>query len=52
VVGVSRVAAVRIGAPRNVIVFRASDATKPFVTRNAELLDLLAPQSEEQMRAI
>jgi AraC-like DNA-binding protein len=39
-----------IGAPRNVIVFRASDATKPFVTRNAELLDLLAPQFEEQLR--
>jgi Arabinose-binding domain of AraC transcription regulator, N-term len=30
------------GAPRNAIIFRASDATAPFVTRNAELLDLLA----------
>src|ERR1700744_5370688 len=39
-----------VGAPRNVIVFRASDATSPFVTRNAELLDLLAPQFEEQLR--
>jgi AraC-like DNA-binding protein len=39
-----------VGAPRNVIVFRASDATKPFTTRNAELLDLLAPQFEEQLR--
>jgi AraC-like DNA-binding protein len=39
-----------VGAPRNVIVFRASHATKPFVTRNAELLDLLAPQFEEQLR--
>ena len=38
------------GAPRNAIIFRASDATKQFVTRNAELLDLLAPQFEEQMR--
>ncbi len=38
-----------VGAPRNVIVFRASDATKPFATRNAELLDLLAPQFEEQL---
>jgi AraC-like DNA-binding protein len=38
------------GAPRNVIVFRASDATKPFVTRNAELFDMLAPQFEEQLR--
>jgi len=39
-----------VGAPRNVIVFRASDATSPFVTRNTELLDLLAPQLEEQLR--
>jgi AraC-like DNA-binding protein len=39
-----------VGTPRNVIVFRASDATKPFVTRNAELLDLLAPQFEEQLQ--
>jgi AraC-type transcriptional regulator len=39
-----------IGAPRNVVVFRSSDATKPFVTRNAELLDLLAPQFDEQSR--
>ena len=38
------------GASRNVIIFRASDATAPFVTRNAELLDLLAPQFEEQLR--
>jgi len=38
------------GAPRNVVVFRASDATKPFVTRNAELLDVLAPQFEEQLQ--
>lgn len=39
-----------VGAPRNAIVFRASDATKPFVTRNAELLELLAPQFEEQLQ--
>lgn len=39
-----------VGAPQNVVVFRSSDATKPFVTRNAELLDLLAPQFEEQLR--
>ncbi|RXH55571.1 AraC family transcriptional regulator [Granulicella sibirica] len=38
------------GAARNVIVFRAADATAPFVTRNAELLDLLAPQFEEQLK--
>lgn len=38
------------GASRNTILFRASDATAPFVTRNVELLDWLAPQFEEQMR--
>jgi AraC-like DNA-binding protein len=38
------------GAARNAIIFHASDATAPFVTRNAELLDLLAPQFEEQLR--
>jgi AraC-like DNA-binding protein len=38
------------GVSRNAIIFRASDATAPFVTRNAELLDLLAPQFEEQLR--
>lgn len=38
------------GASCNQIVFLASDATAPFVTRNAELLDLLAPQFEEQLR--
>jgi len=38
------------GASRNAIIFHASDATAPFVTRNAELLDLLAPQFEEQLK--
>ena len=38
------------GAARNVIVFAASDAIVPFATRNNELLDLLAPQFEEQLR--
>ncbi len=38
------------GASRNTIIFRASDATAPFVTCNVELLDLLAPQFEEQLR--
>lgn len=38
------------GAPQNAIVFHASDALAPFVTRNTELLDLLAPQFEEQLR--
>jgi AraC-like DNA-binding protein len=38
------------GASHNAIFFCASDATAPFVTRNGELLDLLAPQFEEQLR--
>jgi AraC-like DNA-binding protein len=38
------------GAPRNAIVFRAADAQRPFVTRNAELLGMLAPQFEEELR--
>jgi len=38
------------GASRNAIVFRASDAQKPFVTRNAELLAMLAPQFEEELK--
>jgi AraC-like DNA-binding protein len=42
--------AVVCGAPRNVIVFRATDAQRPFVTRNAELLAVLAPQLDEELR--
>ena len=38
------------GAPRNTIVFRASDAQRPFVTRNAELLGMLAPHFEEDLK--
>ena len=38
------------GAPKNAIVFRPADAERPFVTRNAELLAMLAPQFEEELR--
>lgn len=38
------------GASRNAIVFRASDAQRRFVTRNAELLAMLAPQFEEELK--
>lgn len=41
---------VSCGRARNAIVFRAADAMAPFVTRNAELLDMLAPQFDEQMK--
>lgn len=37
------------GAPSNAIVFRAADAERPFTTRNAELLAMLAPQFEEEL---
>jgi AraC-like DNA-binding protein len=35
---------------RNAIVFRVSDAQRPFVTRNDELLAMLAPQFEEELK--
>jgi AraC-like DNA-binding protein len=38
------------GAPRNAVIFRATDAQRPFVTRNAELLAMLAPQFEEELK--
>jgi AraC-like DNA-binding protein len=38
------------GQSRNALVFRVSDATLPFVTRNAELLDMLAPQFEQDLK--
>ncbi len=40
------------GATRNALVFRTSDAELPFVTRNAELLAMLAPQFEEELRRL
>ena len=38
------------GTARNAIVFRVSDAERPFVTSNAELLALLAPQLDEELK--
>jgi AraC-like DNA-binding protein len=38
------------GATRNAIVFRASDAACPFVTQNAELLEMLAPQFDQELK--
>jgi AraC-like DNA-binding protein len=40
---------VACGQARNALVFRESDAALPFVTRNAELLDMLAPQLERDL---
>jgi AraC-like DNA-binding protein len=41
---------ISFGATRNAIVFRASDALLPFVTCNAELLAMLAPQLEDELK--
>jgi AraC-like DNA-binding protein len=38
------------GTSLNAIVFRAGDADRPFVTRNAELLSVLAPQFEKELK--
>jgi AraC-like DNA-binding protein len=38
------------GASRNSIIFRAADALRPFITRNAELLSLLAPQFDRELK--
>lgn len=38
------------GSAQNAIVFRTSDADLPFVTRNAELLEMLAPQFELDLK--
>ena len=37
------------GVSRNAIVFGASDARRAFITRNAELLAMLAPQLEKEL---
>jgi AraC-like DNA-binding protein len=39
-----------VGASRNAIVFRASDAALPFKTRNADLLAMLTPQFDEELK--
>ncbi len=41
---------VACGTRHNAIVLRAADAERPFVTRNAELLAMLAPQFEEELK--
>jgi AraC-like DNA-binding protein len=38
------------GGHRNALVFRAADVQRRFVTRNAELLALLAPQFEKELK--
>ena len=38
------------GCSRNALIFREEDAKRPFVTRNADLLAMLAPQLDEELR--
>jgi AraC-like DNA-binding protein len=38
------------GCPRNALIFRAEEAERPFVTRNADLLAMLAPQLDEELK--
>lgn len=42
---------VRFKASRNALVFRRSDLDLPFVTRNADLLAMLGPQLDQQVKA-
>jgi AraC-like DNA-binding protein len=42
---------VRFKTPRNALVFRRPDLDLPFVTRNADLLGMLGPQLDQQLRA-
>lgn len=38
------------GVAQNAMVFRASDAELPFITRNSELLEMLAPEFDREMK--
>ena len=42
---------VRFGAPKNVLVFDASDLERPFLTHNADVLAMVAPQLEAELAA-
>lgn len=39
------------GAARNAMIFRSEDAERPFITRNADLLEMLAPQFDLDLKA-
>jgi len=38
------------GAAQNAMIFRETDAALPFITRNAELLSMLAPQFDAELK--
>jgi AraC-like DNA-binding protein len=42
---------VRTGMASNAMIFRSEDADCPFITRNAELLDMLAPHFDQEIKA-
>lgn len=41
---------IKYNAPRNALVFRSTDVDSPFLTHNPEMLRLVAPQLEEELR--
>ena len=41
--------AIKFGADHNALIFRKSDLDRPFLTHNAELLSMLAPQLEAEL---
>ena len=41
---------VKLGADRNALIFRNSELDRPFLTHNAELLAMLAPQLEAELK--
>ena len=41
---------VKFGAGRNKLVFRKEDISRPFLTHNPDLLELVAPQLEAELR--
>ena len=41
---------VEFGAPHNMLLFRSEDLEQPFLTHNPDLLELVAPQLEAELR--
>lgn len=41
---------VHTGSAHNALIYRSEDAKCPFITRNEELLDMLAPQFDQEMQ--
>lgn len=41
---------IKYRAPRNVLIFRAADVERPFLTHNDELLQMLSPQFDQALK--